>query len=426
MGEALLVVGYALLFCWWVGASPFFRLRGAPAWWPMAILLSKFAAGTALWYVYTYVHTDRATADIYRYFDDGRILFDALAENPGDFLRMLTGIGDDAPHIRRVYYEVMNNWYRQYESGLHNDAHTMIRASAVMHLFSFGHYHVHTLFACMFSMIGLTALHTSLAPLLPGQHRALAMSVFLLPSVLFWGSGAIKEPLLLCGLGLFVSASVGDYQAKRRLVFGTLGLALLIMLKVYVLLSLLPSLLAYWWCRRSTGAVARKFLLTAAACTGLVLGVGHMFPACDVLEFMRVKQKDFIGVAVATQAGSYLELKPLSATMLSFTRAIPHALYMTFLSPLTLGGQSSLALISALETMLLLAAVGLALFRRKPWTEVDKPLLGLCVGFCVTLALVIGWTTPVVGALVRYRVPLLPFLLVAALVVMTPFAKKNP
>jgi hypothetical protein len=36
------------------------------------------------------------------------------------------------------------------------------------------------------------------------------------------------------------------------------------------------------------------------------------------------------------------------------------------------------------------------------------------------LGLVIGWTTPVIGALVRYRVPLLPFWVMAGLCIADP------
>ena len=39
----------------------------------------------------------------------------------------------------------------------------------------------------------------------------------------------------------------------------------------------------------------------------------------------------------------------------------------------------------------------------------------VAIGAFVLLALLIGWTVPVVGALVRYRIPLLPFVGFAAL-----------
>jgi len=55
---------------------------------------------------------------------------------------------------------------------------------------------------------------------------------------------------------------------------------------------------------------------------------------------------------------------------------------------------------------------------RKPWSQLDKALLAAILGYVILLALVIGWTTPVMGAVVRYRTPLLPFLLIGGLVLL--------
>ncbi|MBK6543548.1 MAG: hypothetical protein IPG10_20255 [Flavobacteriales bacterium] len=63
----------------------------------------------------------------------------------------------------------MNNWYRQYESNMYNDAHTTIRLNAFLRLFSFGHIHVHTVFACFLSTIGLVALYKAFVVRLKGQ-----------------------------------------------------------------------------------------------------------------------------------------------------------------------------------------------------------------------------------------------------------------
>ncbi|HNA33060.1 MAG TPA: hypothetical protein PL106_08045, partial [Flavobacteriales bacterium] len=196
MTGLLLALAYASLFLYAIRKVPFFSAPGLPRRWIGAFLLLKIVAGTALWYVYTYVHTDRATADIYRFFDDGNIMFRALPEHPLDYLRMITGIGNDQKRFDVNYYQVMNNWYRQYEGNLYNDAHTMIRFNAFVRLFSFGHYHVHTVFICFFCTIGLVALYRAFAPLLPGHERAWSLTLFVLPSVLFWTSGVLKEALL--------------------------------------------------------------------------------------------------------------------------------------------------------------------------------------------------------------------------------------
>ncbi|MFT3886539.1 MAG: hypothetical protein QM724_14285 [Flavobacteriales bacterium] len=190
MPEALLAAGYAALFLYVIRRWGFFTAPGLPRRTIGALFLLKIAAGTLLWYIYTYHYTDRATADIYKYFDDGNVLFRALSsDHPVDYARMLFGVDNRAVHLNTDYYMVMNNWYRQYEGNLYNDAHTLIRFNAFVRLFSFGVYHVHTVFACFLGLIGLTALYKAFVPYLAGAERALTVSIFLLPSVLFWGSG---------------------------------------------------------------------------------------------------------------------------------------------------------------------------------------------------------------------------------------------
>jgi hypothetical protein len=94
----------------------------------------------------------------------------------------------------------------------------------------------------------------------------------------------------------------------------------------------------------------------------------------------------------------------------------PHALYITLLGPL-LHGRGALGLAAALENLALLLALAVLLRHPLPWRRVDADVLLAVLSFVVLMALVIGWTTPVMGAMVRYRTPLLPFLFVAALLV---------
>ncbi|MFT3886538.1 MAG: hypothetical protein QM724_14280 [Flavobacteriales bacterium] len=128
-----------------------------------------------------------------------------------------------------------------------------------------------------------------------------------------------------------------------------------------------------------------------------------------MLETLWTKQHDFIGVARSTHSGSYIPGPELEPNAWSFLRQMPHALYMTFLSPLVTWRSGALGVVSAAENVALLLACAFTLARPRHRRAMDLPLLLLCLCYCLLLALVIGWTTPVVGALVRYRVPLLPF-----------------
>ena len=183
--------------------------------------------------------------DSYRFFDDGNVLFSALPDHPGDYFRMLFGIGNDNAHFNEHYYAVMNNWHRKYDTGYYNDAHTMIRYSALVRLFSFGVYHVHTVFACFLSLVGLVALYKTFIGFVPEMNRALMAGLFLWPSMLFWGSAPIKEALLFLGLGLFLMGTfkliVGPLSWKYigLLVF---GLLVQLVLKSYVLACMVPGL----------------------------------------------------------------------------------------------------------------------------------------------------------------------------------------
>src|SRR5690606_25791459 len=118
------------------------------------LFVLKVLFGTALWAVYTYIYPDRNTADIFKYFDDSFHMYKALGERPLDYVKMLFGIGNDTPEFMQRYYGHMNNWVRQYESNLYNDAHTIIRFNAAVRLISFGEFHVHTVVAALLSMVG--------------------------------------------------------------------------------------------------------------------------------------------------------------------------------------------------------------------------------------------------------------------------------
>jgi len=383
----------------------------------------KAMAGTAVWAVYTYAYPDRATADIFKYFDDSRVLHEALWTRPGDYLRMLFGIGNDTPWFTDSYYSRMNHWVRRWDSGLHNDAHTMIRFNAALRLLSFGHYHVHTVFAAAFSTVGSVALYRAFARPAAGLNRGLLMAVFLWPSLLFWSSGVLKECLLMAGLGYLLFAAIGTWNAEarwRRLLVIACSIALLLVVKVYVLLCLLPPLVAHAWCRWRPGRAGLKFgavLLVLMACA---LGLGSFFPKADLLYLLAMKQSDFVGLTREVPTGSMIQLPVLEPRVASFISNAPHALASAFLSPFAVLRQGPLVWLGALESALLVVVPLLALWKRRAWRDMDAPATLFALSFIVLLALLIGWTVPVVGALVRYRVPLLPFVGWLALLIVDP------
>ncbi len=424
MPGVLLAIAYTAFFLYLMRRTPFFaRVPGLGMRTIGAIFVLKIIAGTALWAVYTYAYPDRGTADIFKFFDDSKVLYDALWTAPGDFMRMLTGVANDSPYFDEQYYGVMNNWVRKYENNVYNDSHTMIRFNAVLRLFSFGEYHVHTVFACLVSTTGLVALYRAVHPLLFNFERGLMPAIFLWPSVLFWSSGVLKESLLVFGLGVLLLGFIGawpDRLAWRPVVAIITGLALMLVVKFYVLMCLIPGLLSWWWARARPGRPLLQSLVVHALALFAVLISGSLVPGYGVLELLAIKQRDFIGMATGVDSGSLILLPTLEPDIFSFLRNAPHALYMSFFSPFEVLDTGSLAWMGAAENVLLLLIPIIALRYARPWPSIDKASLLFLLSFVLLLSLLIGWTVPVVGALVRYRVPILPFVAFISLIVIDP------
>lgn len=413
MPGILLAIGWFTLLLWLLRRTRLLRLAPglspSMAGWLFAL---KALAGTAVWAVYTYAYPDRGTADIFKYFDDSRVMHEALWTRPGDYLRMLFGIGNDTPWFTDTYYSHMNHWVRRWDSGLHNDAHTMIRFNAVLRLVSFGHYHVHTVFAAAISTWGSLACYRALAARTHELKRGLLFSVFLWPSVLFWSSGVLKECLLMAGLGYLLFATIGSWRPEARwlrpiVIAGCV--ALLLLVKVYVLFCLIPPMIAFQWCRWRPEHAIKKYSAVLVAVIGGAMLVGAFVPRADVLYILAMKQQDFVGLTREVPTGSAVVLPVLEPSLISFMANAPHALVNAFLSPFKVLGRGPLAGMGALESLLLVVLPLLALWKRRAWRAMDAAALLFALSFIMLLALLIGWTVPVVGALVRYRVPMLPF-----------------
>ena len=424
MTGVLLASAWLAIFLFLAHRLSFFQLPGLSRWEISALLLLKVAASGALWAVYTFHYTDRASADLFKYFDDSAIMHDALRTHPADHFKMITGIGDDDPAIKENHYVRMNNWYRQYEGNLYNDSHTMIRYNALLRMVSFGHFSVHAVITAFLAFLGTCAMFRALLPVLPGKERALAAVLFLVPSVLFWCSGVIKESLLLLGLGLLLYSWMSMVRGRIRsshlalLLFSLYGL---LFLKFYVLLCLLPGLVAWTWSARTGHKGAWwKFLSVHLAFVLIGLSVHLVFPGYDVIEILWTKQKDFIGMATGVNAGSFVMPDPLEKNVWSFVAHVPHALYTTLLGPMFHPGAGLPGMVAAVENGFLLVVLAWMLTRTGRVGRDQFDLVLMCLGFAGLLSLVIGWTTPVMGAVVRYRAPMIPFLLVAALALMDP------
>lgn len=473
-----------IICCVWILKGRLFQVPGTRAWLFLFIFFLKILAGCALYWIYSRHYTDRGNSDIYRYFDDATIMFSALKESPSDFFRMLTGINADDPSLMQ-YYERMNNWNLGKAYNFYNDNRSITRFNALVMLFSFGNYHVHTVVMCFLSLCGATALYRAFHAF-TGPNGWIFSGIFFIPSVLFWGSGVLKEGLVIFFLGLLLWNIVRLMTrplhggAIAGMVIGLLGL---FAVKVYVLICLIAPLLAFIWAGRHGRGVWWKYpvvILVLLVPGSLML---QRYAGSSPIAIIAEKQNDFWLLARGgdyiidleakdtlyvplkgkenilfyrhangdlyvpepveahhwkqkreagkvmlqpdqrfqqllhlTYTGSRLENERLNPTASSIVEASPIALVNVLLRPFPWEYSGFFSLFAILENLLLLSFLVYVVSRKRPLAETQpgvNNLFFLALTFTLGLALLIGWITPVMGAIVRYKVPLLPFLFIA-------------
>lgn len=411
--EWILVAGYLFLFIALILRAPGLSGVGIPRSWFVTAFCLKVISGISLGLIYTYYYPDRATADTFKFFDDSKIMFDTLFSKPYDFIRMFTGIGGEAPELRK-YYAEMDFWLNK--DVMFNDNKTIIRLNVLFRFFSMNKYFVHVVFINFISFIGLVCIFKTLASYIPSAAKLIFCSTFLLPSVMFWGSGLLKDGLLIFAFGLmlytFNQLLSNQVRTKNLLIF-LLSFVLLVFTKLYVLISIFPGMIAWIWSRNNRGwKVALKFVSVYFIYFVIVFNIYHVFPEYNVADIIYWKQKNFNTLVELTRAKSVIEIPQLDYGLKSILLNSPTAFFNTFLRPFPGDvNRNPLILISLFENVLILLVVAATFIYRKKDLDPVSPIILFSLFFVLLMFVLAGLITPILGALVRYRVPALPFLL---------------
>ena len=422
--EIFLTITYSALFIFLIHKMNFFNVDGISKRGLTILFILKLLFGFTLWAIYTFYYTERVTADIYKYFDDSKVIFDSLKTNPSDYFKMLFGIKNNTLAFDQ-YYSQMNFWAQKSGASIYNDSHTIIRFNAFIRIFSFGYYNVHTVVICFLSLIGLTAIYKTFVTELQDKKKELLFAVFLLPSVLFWGSGVLKEGLILFTLGLFIYYSNKLFKFRALIFF--MGAALLLAVsKFYVWIAVLPSI-ALLICSnlsRSKKIFLNYFLILLFIGT-IGMNIDSFTAIQNPLVTLSQKQLEFIQLANGQlsdsnnnpipPAKSVILINKLDPTFYSVVKNSPQALINATLRPYLWEVKTPMMLLAAIESMLLLILLVVILFFIQPLKNIKWKYVLFCLSFVCLQFLIIGETTPILGAIARYRMIGLPFLIIACI-----------
>ena len=408
----------ALVFGGFIFISSWFK--GLSVW---ALLCSwgiKGFASLILLYVYTNIYPLRKEADVFKYYDDGIILSEIAAEKPAAFTRIMLGTwtAADLSYLNRLNY-----WFRSYDHGIANDNRVVIRVNALLNLFTRGSYGLNLVVFLALSWLGSYWLFRLFMELSASKITSY-IAAFLLPSTVFWSSGILKEALLFFALGGFLYSLFQLYQRFRLdfLFLGILSLFLLSFLKIYILIALLPLVVITWiWAR------TRSWRMLCSSAIGFLalfaLSQLLFFPEWSMLSTLQGKQFDFIQMAHAVNAGSIVPIIPMDGRLTTVLALIPLGIWNVLVYPDLSMLKNVQSIVAFTENIMFLMVLLGAMFRLKgiSWKlDWRFPMLV----FSLAVFSLVGMTAPVVGAMVRYKAPVLPFLWMSLSHYQVPYIKQ--
>ncbi|MCW3124360.1 MAG: hypothetical protein JWO03_18 [Bacteroidetes bacterium] len=401
-----LFVLYLSVIIWSFGKLPIFSNSTFSRKGLIILFAIKLIFGVGSVLVYTYYYTDRQYADIYKYFDDSKVIYDAIGEHPKTSFKVITGIryDKDNPELKQVIAPTQH--FDKKEGGVIEANHRfVIRLHVLLRFISRGNIYIHTLFFCFLSFIGCVALYRALQPFFEyGHGRRMIVPVFLVPSILFWSSGLLKETLVMFFLGLLLFAAFKLLDLRNLL--SNLVITVVCILFIYLLKPFIAlSFLAGFYVMATINFKGYVRIIAMLLGIGIVLWIliAHDAFMCDMMTSLVAKRNEFIVLGLKMKAGSLTDtaIRPLGC--LEPLRLIPSALYNMFMLP-AVWSKSLFEKIFGLENLSILLFTVVALFYFKRPKRAKLQLVAFCFVFFSLNYALIGITVPIIGALVHYKV----------------------
>lgn len=261
----------------------------------------------------------------------------------------------------------------------------------------------------------------------PKIAKELAIAILFIPSVVFWGSGIMKDTYTFTAACWMTSAVYGLLLKQRNLFWNTVYMLfsayVMISMKPYVFVALLPGCLL-WVVFNRIQRVHNQMLRLLAAPVIMMVG---LIGAAAIFSRASTNLGDYGSVdaimerAVATQEdlkrdayeGNSFDIGTIDPSFGGMVSKAPVAIFAGLFRPTLLDVRNPLMLISAAENTILMIFLLYMILKIGPLEfsrfVFAKPMILFSFVFALFFSFAVGLTTSNFGSLVRYKIPALPF-----------------
>jgi len=404
--EYLLFVAYLVFFAWLVTKVKFFTRTGLSKPQLIIIFLLKIMAGIFYGWIGLYYGGLAQMQDTWGFHANSLTESQLLFDNPREYFTNL---------FRDPYEDGVTKFFGTTDS-FWNDlkGNLFIKVLSIFNLLSDGHYYVNVIFYAFITLFGAIGIYRVMVDVFPGRKMVILLATFLVPSFLYWTSGIHKEGLIFTGISVIIYCTYFGIKEKKfglkRTLCMLFGILLLLTLRNFLIIILVPALLA--WVLASRWPKYGLYIFSSLYIFFVILffTARYINPSLDFPQAVVNKQQEFKQIKAGNSTIPMTDLEPSAA---SFLKNTPQAINLSAIRPYPSDVRHILSLAAAIEIdIILLIFVLYLLFRTNGKDQAAKNLMYFCLFFSFSLLLAIGFSVNNLGAIVRYRSVLIPLVVI--------------
>jgi hypothetical protein len=376
----------------------------------------KIVGAIALGIIYQFYYNGGDTYNFHTF--GSRHIWEAFADSPEKGLAMMFSSGK---HDGSFY-----KYSGQIPFFTDPSAFFIIKVAAFFDLFTFSTYSATAICFAVLSFIGMWMFFQTFYRKYPQLHRQIALAAFFIPSVFFWGSGLLKDTLMMACLGVLTYEVDQLFFRKKisvvHLLLFAISLWCIFSVKKFILQGFLPAavLWIYLGNLKMIRSMAIKilvfpmlFVLSIFSIYYSIVKVGEgdrRYAVENIAKTAKITAYD-IRFQTGRDAGSGYTLGELDGSFGSMLRLAPQAINVSLFRPYLWEVNNPLMALSALESLVffILSLVLIFKYRLRVLRSFRNPDVSFSFVFSIIFAFAVGVSSFNFGTLVRYKIPLMPF-----------------
>ena len=297
-----------------------------------------------------------------------------------------------------------------------------------------------TVLMAFFSYLGVWKLFLFFTHFYNRLHKQMAIAVLFVPSVVFWGSGVLKDTYTFAAASWFLYSILQIFIKKEKvlsnIVLAIINIIIILTIKPYILIALLPGVMIWIFYKRFYEMKNKAlrivflpfFILIMLVGIGLgfsVLkkGLGEYSSLDKMMEKAKITQEDLM--REESYGKNFYYVGKLDGTTSSMLKAAPMAVIAGLYRPFIWEVKNPVMMLSGIENLILMLSSIFLLIRLKPIRFIkylfSEPILILSVLFSIFFMYSVGLASANFGALVRYKIPAVPFFVAAIFIMLDKY-----